>query len=171
MVTVVRLYGHWCDCRNRRLISRSEKDLLSVDPESAEYMNIMARHAVKKQRATLPRGFGSTECIYTSEQTNDMPDKVIKVYKADQTCKYFMVYKVCLWQKTIWKLCVGLFALPLNESEVGVDLVLIESSLLFLCNFALIGLRTASLTWIGCHITSLFYLGGRPKYSFWGKVQ
>ncbi|KAK2568320.1 Rap guanine nucleotide exchange factor 2 [Acropora cervicornis] len=53
----------------------NEKDLLSVDPESAEYMNIMARHAVKKQRATLPRGFGSTECIYTSEQTNDMPDK------------------------------------------------------------------------------------------------
>lgn len=79
--------------RNTKLISRSEKDLLSVDPESAEYMNIMARHAVKKQRATLPRGFGSTECIYTSEQTNDMPDKVIKVYRADQTCKYFMVYK------------------------------------------------------------------------------
>lgn len=54
----------------------------------------MARLAVKNKRATLPRGFGSTECIYTSDQSLDMPDKVIKVYKADQTCKYFMVFKV-----------------------------------------------------------------------------
>ena len=35
---------------------------------------------------------------------------------------------------------------PLNESKVGVDLVLIESSLLFLRKFLLICIRTGSLT-------------------------
>ena len=35
---------------------------------------------------------------------------------------------------------------PLNESEAGVDLVLIETSLLFICKFPLISMRTASLT-------------------------
>lgn len=66
-----------------------------MEHEASDDVHAMARHAVKKPtRATLPRGFGSTECIHTSEQTVDMPDKVIKVYKADQTCKYFMVYKV-----------------------------------------------------------------------------
>ena len=34
----------------------------------------------------------------------------------------------------------------LNESEAGVDLVLIETSLLFICKFLLISMRTASLT-------------------------
>ena len=37
-------------------------------------------------------------------------------------------------------------AWPLNESEAGVDLVLIETSLLFICKFLLISMRTASLT-------------------------
>ena len=41
---------------------------------------------------------------------------------------------------------VCLVAWPLNESEAGVDLVLIETSLLFLCKFLLISMRTASLT-------------------------
>ena len=35
---------------------------------------------------------------------------------------------------------------PLNESEVGSDLVMIETSLLLLCKFILISMRTASLT-------------------------
>ena len=39
-----------------------------------------------------------------------------------------------------------LVAWPLNETEAGVDLVLIEMSLLFLCKFLLISMRTASLT-------------------------
>ena len=39
-----------------------------------------------------------------------------------------------------------LVAWPLNESEAGVDLVLIETSLLFICKFLLISMRTASLT-------------------------
>ena len=34
----------------------------------------------------------------------------------------------------------------MNESEAGVDLVLIEKSLLFLCKFQLISMRTTSLT-------------------------
>ena len=41
---------------------------------------------------------------------------------------------------------VCLVAWPLNESEAGVDLVLIETSLLFLCEFLLISMRRASLT-------------------------
>jgi len=41
---------------------------------------------------------------------------------------------------------VCLVAWPLNESEAGVDLVLIETSFLFICKFILISMRTASLT-------------------------
>ena len=41
---------------------------------------------------------------------------------------------------------VCLVAWPLNEIEAGVDLVLIESSLLFICKLLLISMRTASLT-------------------------
>ena len=41
---------------------------------------------------------------------------------------------------------VCLVAWPLNESEAGVDLVLMETSLLFLHKFLLINMRTASLT-------------------------
>ena len=38
-----------------------------------------------------------------------------------------------------------LVAWPLNESEAGADLVLIETSLLFLCKLLLISIKTASL--------------------------
>ena len=41
---------------------------------------------------------------------------------------------------------VSLVAWPLNENEAGGDLVLIETSLLFLCKFVLISMRTTSLT-------------------------
>ena len=41
---------------------------------------------------------------------------------------------------------VCLVAWPLNESEAGVDLVLIETLLLFICKFLLISMRTAPLT-------------------------
>ena len=41
---------------------------------------------------------------------------------------------------------VCLVAWPLNESEAGVDLVLIETLLLFICKFLLISMRTAWLT-------------------------
>ena len=41
---------------------------------------------------------------------------------------------------------VGLVAWPLNESEDGIDLVLIETLLLFFCKFPLISKTTASLT-------------------------
>ena len=43
---------------------------------------------------------------------------------------------------------VCLVSWPLNESEAGVDLVLLQTSLLFLCKFQLIGLRKASLTFL-----------------------
>ena len=41
---------------------------------------------------------------------------------------------------------VCLVTWPLNESEAGGDLVMIETSLLLLCKFLLIRMRTASLT-------------------------
>ena len=41
---------------------------------------------------------------------------------------------------------VHLVAWPLNESETGVDHVLIETSLIVLCNFLLISMITPSLT-------------------------
>ena len=41
---------------------------------------------------------------------------------------------------------VGLVAWPLNESETGVDFVLTETSLFFLCKLLLISMRTASFT-------------------------
>jgi len=41
---------------------------------------------------------------------------------------------------------VCLVAWPLNESEAAVDLVLIETSMIFLCKFVIISMRTASLT-------------------------
>ena len=40
---------------------------------------------------------------------------------------------------------VCLVSWPLNECEAGVDLVLKESSLFFLCKFMLISMRSASL--------------------------
>ena len=40
---------------------------------------------------------------------------------------------------------VCLVAWPLNESEAGVDLVLIGTLLLFICKFLPISMRTASL--------------------------
>ena len=42
---------------------------------------------------------------------------------------------------------VCLVTWPLNESETGVDLVLIETSLLFLCKFILIKMQTAPITY------------------------
>ena len=42
---------------------------------------------------------------------------------------------------------VCLVAWPWNEREAGVDLVLIETSLLFLCKFLLIRMEAASLTY------------------------
>ena len=41
---------------------------------------------------------------------------------------------------------VCIVAWPLNESDAGGDLVLIETSLLFLCKFLVISITTASLT-------------------------
>ena len=40
---------------------------------------------------------------------------------------------------------VCLVAWPLDESEAGAEVVLIETSLLFTCKFLLISMRTASL--------------------------
>ena len=41
---------------------------------------------------------------------------------------------------------VCLVTWPMNQSEAGVDLVLIETLMLFLCKFVLISMTTTSLT-------------------------
>ena len=53
----------------------------------------------------------------------------------------------CLSTQTIDHFTVVcLVTWPLNESEAGVDLALIETSQLFLCKFLLISVATTSLT-------------------------
>ena len=55
-----------------------------------------------------------------------------------------MFYVTCLAIMTSRKRTVEcIVAWPLNESEAGVDLVLMDNFLLFLCKFPLISLRTA----------------------------
>ena len=53
---------------------------------------------------------------------------------------------VLVYEWTINFTVVYLVAWPLNENEAGSDLVLIETSLFFLCKFPLSHTRTASLT-------------------------
>ena len=57
----------------------------------------------------------------------------------------FKMGNVCVTKDHFTVVC--LVAWPLNESEAGVDLVLIETLLLFICKFLLISMRTAILTW------------------------
>ena len=52
----------------------------------------------------------------------------------------------CLQHIIVHFTVVCLVTWPMNETEAGVDLILIESSLLFLCKFLLISMRTTSLT-------------------------
>ena len=61
-------------------------------------------------------------------------------------CKLVWLHGLQLWEIDHFTV-VCLVAWPLNESEAGVDLALIETSLLFICKFLLISMRTASLTW------------------------
>lgn len=111
--------------RNSKLISKSERDLLSVNHDTSDDLHTMARLAVKNKRATLPRGFGSTECIYTSDQSLDMPDKVIKVYKADQTCKYFMVFKETTAREVVNR-AVDAFGIPDHPSNYSLCEITVE---------------------------------------------
>ena len=72
----------------------------------------------------------------------------VRLKLADVTCKELRNQK----HKEIRSLeidhftVVCLVAGPLNESEAGIDLALIDTSLLFLCKFLIINIRTASLT-------------------------
>ena len=52
----------------------------------------------------------------------------------DTVCRIVHVTVVCL---VTW---------PMNDSEAGVDFVLTETSLLFLCKFLLISMTTTSVT-------------------------
>jgi len=51
------------------------------------------------------------------------------------------------WEQIDHFTVVCLVARPPNESEAGVDPALTETSVLFICKFLLISMRTASLTW------------------------
>ena len=66
--------------------------------------------------------------------------------------KYFLLHlfdiklHITCIQLTDHSTVVCLVAWPSNESEVGADLVLIQTTLLFICKLLLISMRTASLT-------------------------
>ena len=55
----------------------------------------------------------------------------VKILKFESSINHFTVVCLVAWS--------------LNESEAGLDLVVIETSLLFFCKFLLISVRTASL--------------------------
>ena len=86
---------------------------------------------------------GATECSKCNELTE---------YAG---MAYFFYHKNVVYQKDMSRIAssrpliiftvVCLVAWPLNGIEAGVDLVLIETSLLFLCKFLVISMRTASL--------------------------
>ena len=76
-----------------------------------------------------------------------MPKQILKLlwFCAD-TLGQHLVKTLTPYSQTIDHFTVVfLVAWPLNENEAGDDLVLIETSLLFLCKFLLISMRTASL--------------------------
>ena len=83
-----------------RIISRSEKDLASLDsgfhePGSEESHAVAKLSTKVKTRGSIP--FGSTESIESShsgEQMIEIPDKVVRLYRADQTFKYFPIFQV-----------------------------------------------------------------------------
>ena len=63
--------------------------------EGADEVHAYAKLSTKgRTRASLPRAFGSSESITITDQAGEFLDQVVKVYKADQTCKYLMISKV-----------------------------------------------------------------------------
>ena len=81
---------------------------------------------------------------------NDKKETEGKPRKSNSTCrncgKNTQTKGECLNATIDHFTVVCLVAWPLNVSEAGVDLVLIETLLLFICKFLLISMRTASLT-------------------------
>ncbi|EDO27256.1 predicted protein [Nematostella vectensis] len=85
-------YSFW----NSRLISKSDRDLSSLDSgyNEGDETHTNAKLGIKsRSRNSLPRSFGSMESISTIDQNVEYPDRVVKLYKADQTYKYFMIFK------------------------------------------------------------------------------
>ena len=68
---------------------------------------------------------------------------LLVVPSAPQHTKFLTSFM--FWVRIDYFTVVCLVAWPLNECEAGVDLLLIETSLLLLCNFIPISMRSASL--------------------------
>ena len=111
--------------------------LLQTSPESPAVF-LLLQHVFNaetaeelRERALVPKGSLSKEEFEVSCKKKMSDEKSCIVKRVSCGIDHFTV--------------VGLVAWPLNESEAGGDLVVIETSLLFLCKFLLISMRTASL--------------------------
>ena len=85
-----------------RVISRSEKDIANLDSTLHDSGSDESHAVAKLSTKVKPRGaipFGSTESIESShsgEQMIEIRDKVVKLYRADQTFKYFAIFQVIM---------------------------------------------------------------------------
>ena len=80
--------------------------------------------------------------------TFEFGEKTWRIQKYPDTCgRGLSIYLLALMSRIIVHFTVVcLVAWPVNESEAGVDLVLIETSLPLLCKLLLISMTTTSLT-------------------------
>ena len=79
-------------------------------------------------------------------RNNDQLARFLKALKNFQASKAILREKGIVAPEIDHFTVVCLVAWPLNENEAGGDIVLIETSLFFLCKSVLISMRTTSLT-------------------------
>ena len=80
---------------------RNEKDVKALYGISYDDSSLMNAKKHAMSNGTL-RAYSSSENITEDEADHVQPDQVIRVYKADHTSKYFVIYQVskfCLLSK------------------------------------------------------------------------
>ncbi|KXJ21462.1 Rap guanine nucleotide exchange factor 2 [Exaiptasia diaphana] len=116
--------------RHYKIISKSDRDLTSVDSgfHEGDEVHATAKLSVKtRTRATIPRAFGSMESLQSVDQSNEYPDKVIKLYKADQTFKYFLVFRETTAREII-NMALETFGIPNLPSDYSLCEVTVEEN-------------------------------------------
>ncbi|XP_048580801.1 rap guanine nucleotide exchange factor 6 isoform X2 [Nematostella vectensis] len=116
--------------RHYKLISKSDRDLSSLDSgyNEGDETHTNAKLGIKsRSRNSLPRSFGSMESISTIDQNVEYPDRVVKLYKADQTYKYFMIFKETTARELV-NMAVDAFGLQDLASNYSLCEVTVEES-------------------------------------------
>ncbi|KAK3739736.1 hypothetical protein QZH41_016184, partial [Actinostola sp. cb2023] len=116
--------------RHYKLISKSDRDLTSVDSgfHEGDEIHSTAKLSVKtRTRATIPRAFGSMESLNTVDLNNEYPDRVIKLFKADQTFKFFLVFKESNAREVI-NMALETFGIPNMPSDYSLCEVTVEEN-------------------------------------------